>query len=106
MAVGLVAVGAVLDACGSDGTAAAVSICAKDGAKDSGINDPTHHLVVPGADIVAGVSKTYSIKGTQTHDHTVKLEAADFANLGTDTTVRVSSTTTLGHSHTFDVVCA
>jgi hypothetical protein len=96
----------VLAACGSDGATAAVSMCKTDGAKDGGINDPTHHLVVPGADISAGVSKTYSIKGTQTHDHEVTLEAADFANLGADTTVTVTSTATLGHSHTFDVVCA
>jgi hypothetical protein len=78
---------------------------AHNGAKDGGINDPLHHLVVPAADIVAGVAKTYSIQGTQTHDHKVALEVVDF-KLTTDTLVRVSSTVTGGHSHTFDVVCA
>jgi hypothetical protein len=113
--VGIVAAGAALDACGNDrgaggGGAAdstpSLSMCTEDGAKDGGIDDPLHHLVVPAADIKAGVSKTYSIKGQQTHDHTITLEAADFANLATDTKVTVRSTSTLSHSHTFEVVCA
>ncbi|HEX2782143.1 MAG TPA: hypothetical protein VHN36_01060 [Ilumatobacteraceae bacterium] len=112
-AVGLIAAGAAVQACGSDGaasgspdSAAALSLCAKDGAKDGGIDDPLHHLVVPAADIKAGVSKTYSIKGQQTHDHKVTLEVADFANLATDSKVTVRSTSALSHSHTFEVVCA
>lgn len=111
LVIGLAAAEAVLEACSRDRTAAApgtavVGMCRTNGAKDGGINDPAHHLVVPAADIAAGVSKTYSIRGTQTHDHKVTLEAADFAKLGTDTPVTVTSTATLGHVHMFDVVCA
>jgi hypothetical protein len=106
-AVGVVALGAALEACSSDSadSVAALSVCARDGAKDGGIDDPLHHLVVPAADIKAAVSKTYSIKGQQTHHHTIMLEAADLANLATDTKVTVRSTSALGHSHTFQVVC-
>jgi hypothetical protein len=120
--VGLVAAGAVLEACGSDNpdgaatssgsavsepsSSAALSSCKTYGAKDGGIDDPKHHLIVPAADIAAGVSKTYSIQGTETHDHNVTLEAADFAKLATDTRVFVTSTKILQHMHTFEVVCA
>jgi hypothetical protein len=132
LAMGVVAAGAVLEACGSDAadsaavadstaaaptTSAAASTsatpstlatgsCKSNGAKDGGIDDPKHHLVVPAADIVAGVLKTYSIQGTENHDHKVSLEAADFAKLATDAEVLVTSTTDSGHSHTFLVVCA
>jgi hypothetical protein len=132
LAIGLVAAGAVLEACGSDAadsaavadstsaapsTTAAASTtatastlatesCTSNGAMDGGIDDPKHHLVVPAADIVARVSKTYSIQGTETHDHKVSLEAADFAKLAMDTEVLVTSTSNSGHSHTFLVVCA
>jgi hypothetical protein len=107
--VGLATGGALLVACRSDNAAAspaAASPCGKNGAKDSGLNDPTHHLVVPAPDVVAGVSHTYSIKGTSTHDHKITLEAADFVSLVAGTKVTVTSTTGLGHVHTFDVVCA
>ena len=120
--VGLVAAGTVLDACGSDNpdgaaarsgsavsepsSSAAVSSCKTYGAKDGGIDDPKHHLIVPAADITAGVPKTYSIQGTETHDHKVTLEAADFAKLATDANVFVTSTKVLQHMHTFEVVCA
>lgn len=80
--------------------------CKTNGAKDQGLDDPLHHLVVPAADVVAGTDKTYSIKGTQTHDHTVTVTAADFANLAQGTTFTVTSTNTLSHTHTFSVVCA
>jgi hypothetical protein len=106
---GVAAAGALLVACRSDNAAASAAAsgpCGKNGAKDSGLNDPLHHLVVPAADVVAGVSHTYSIKGTSTHDHKITLEAADFVNLVAGTKVTVTSTNVLGHVHTFDVVCA
>jgi hypothetical protein len=113
MVVGVVAAGAALEACGSDAadsTAAAdststASTC-RNGAKDGGIDDPKHHLVVPAADIITGRSKTYSIQGTETHDHKITLEAADFAKLASHARVFVTSTRDVGHTHTFFVVCA
>ncbi len=110
--MGLVAAGVVLEACASDSgsTAAADSgaagQCKGHGAKDGGINDPLHHLVVPAADIVAGVTKTYSIQGMQTHDHMITLQAADFAKLALDQKLTITSTNVNAHDHTFDVVCA
>ena len=89
-------------------TEGGASTCPTNGAKDNGINDPKHHLVVPAADVVAAVAKTYSIQGTQTHDHMVTLQPADFATLAVNGSMKVTvtSTTTAMHSHTFDVVCA
>jgi hypothetical protein len=107
--IGVATGGALLVACRSHNaaaSAAAASPCAKNGAKDSGLDDPLHHLVVPAADVVAGVSHTYSIKGTQSHDHEITLEASDFVNLLAGTKVTVTSTNVLRHVHTFDVVCA
>jgi hypothetical protein len=127
---GLVALGAVLEACGSDEADSAATTtagtvtgtptttapvpttgtqadsCKTGGAKDEGLDDPKHHLVVPAADVVAGTAKTYSIQGTETHDHKVTIDANDFAKLAMDTRVVVTSTRDSGHSHTFLVVCA
>ena len=107
--VGVATGGALLVACRGDNaaaSAAAASPCGKNGAKDSGLNDPLHHLVVPAADVVATVPHTYSIKGQQSHDHKITLEAADFASLVAGSRVTVTSTNAVGHVHTFDVVCA
>ena len=40
-----------------------------------------HTIVIPQADITAGVSKTYSIQGSSAHDHTVTLSPGDFSAL-------------------------
>lgn len=80
--------------------------CTANGAKDQNLDDPEHRLVVSSADVVAGVAKSYSIRGTSPHDHTVTLTAADFAKLKADTKITVTSSTDDGHDHTFDVVCA
>lgn len=46
-----------------------------------------HMMIVTAADIAAGVMKTYDIKGTATHSHSVTLTPADFATLKSGGTV-------------------
>lgn len=64
-----------------------------------------HALNVPAADVTAGVAKTYSIKGTSGHDHTVTITAAQFAQLGAGRAVTVPSSNGAGHTHSVTVTC-
>jgi hypothetical protein len=69
-----------------------------------------HVLVIATADLNSTVAKDYSIMGTATHDHTVTLTAADFAQLKLGNTVMVTSTMTdavgIGlHAHNLTVSC-
>ena len=64
-----------------------------------------HVLMVSKADVTAGVAKSYSIKGTADHDHTVMVTAAMFAQLQTDTAITMTSTTDASHSHGVTVMC-
>src|SRR5690349_4620287 len=52
-----------------------------------------HALVVPIADVTAGVAKTYSIQGGSGHPHTVMITAAMFAMLQQNQTVSATSST-------------
>jgi hypothetical protein len=65
-----------------------------------------HALTLLAADIKSGAAKSFSIRGTSAHDHTVKLAAADFAKLLTGASLTVASSTDAGHSHTVTLVCA
>jgi hypothetical protein len=64
-----------------------------------------HVLSVSAADVMAGVDKTYNIKGTSTHSHSVKITGAMFATLKSTQTLKVMSTTDSSHSHSVTVTC-
>ncbi len=64
-----------------------------------------HQLVIPAADVTAAAARTYSIKGTSGHDHTVTVTAAQFAQLGAGRTLTVASTNGAGHTHSVTVTC-
>ena len=64
-----------------------------------------HALVVSPADVAAGVAKTYSIRGSATHDHSVTVTGAGFAVLARGGSITLTSTTTAGHSHQVTVTC-
>jgi hypothetical protein len=64
-----------------------------------------HALTVPAADANAGIAKTYSIKGTSGHSHTVAITAAQFGILKGGGTITVKSTVDVGHSHDVTVKC-
>lgn len=63
-----------------------------------------HVMMVSMADVTAGVAKTYNIMGTSTHDHTVMITAAQFAQLKNGGTLTLTSSNTL-HTHTVTVMC-
>jgi hypothetical protein len=65
-----------------------------------------HALVVSAADVAAGLEKTYNIKGTSTHPHSVKITAAMFATLKSTKMLKVTSSTDSSHSHSVTVTCA
>lgn len=64
-----------------------------------------HTLTVPMADVTAGVEKTYDIRGTSDHPHTVKVTAAMFASLASNSGVSVLSSSDGGHTHNVTISC-
>lgn len=64
-----------------------------------------HDMHIASADFDAGQSKTYSIKGTSDHDHTVTLTAQDFSDLKSGKKVVKESTSSAGHSHPIQIIC-
>ena len=65
-----------------------------------------HILMLPAADITAGATKMYSIKGNSTHDHMITITAAQFTTLKSGMTYMMTSTTGGGHTHAVTIVCA
>lgn len=65
-----------------------------------------HAIAVPAADIVAGVDKTYNIKGGSQHPHTVLVSAAMFTMLKAGMSIMVTSSQDAGHTHAVTVTCA
>ncbi len=92
--------GTTADAGSDAGTAA----CGN-GAVNQPINDPTHGVSIPAADIVAGAQKVYSIQGTSMHNHNITVTAAMFTLLRAGMTFTVTSTMTNGHTHNVTVRC-
>ena len=102
---------------GSDGSGGGNTTTAADGestaAGASCENDPSvmitanhgHVLMVPLADVMAGVEVTYDIQGTADHAHTVTLDADHFAMLEQGIQVTVASSFA-GHNHQVTVACA
>ncbi len=66
-----------------------------------------HVLTVSKEDVVAGVEKTYPIRGTAGHAHNVTISAALFTMLKNNMTVTsVSTAATDLHAHGITVMCA
>jgi hypothetical protein len=65
-----------------------------------------HVLTVTAGDAAAGQLKTYSIKGTSAHDHTVTVSSAMFAMLNAGQTATTTSSNGAGHTHGITIVCA
>jgi hypothetical protein len=65
-----------------------------------------HALTVPKADVAAGAQKTYDIKGSGSHPHTVVVTTADFTLLQAGTQVKKQSSTDASHAHDVTITCA
>lgn len=104
-------------ACGGDTTPTPVSTggagtgggnanaCADNAPTETIGSNHGHTLMVSQADVEAGTAKTYSIKGTSAHDHSVTVSAGDFTTLMAGNTVQGRSTTNSGHDHTITIMC-
>lgn len=65
-----------------------------------------HVLEVSPADVKACLDRTYDLRGTAGHAHTVTVSAADFRRLAAGETLRMPSTRDGGHLHRLLVRCA
>ncbi len=65
-----------------------------------------HTLAVPEADLDSLTNKTYSIRGSGDHDHTVVLTPAQLQLIKVKTAVLVNSSTEMAHFHEVTVNCA
>ena len=69
-----------------------------------------HRLSVPAADVIAGVTKTYDIRGDNVgHTHTVTVTSSHFESLQVGTAVNVTSSNNgpigIGHDHVVNLSC-
>lgn len=64
-----------------------------------------HAVMVSAADVQAGVDKTYDIKGSSGHPHTITVTAAMFAMVKQGTPVTVTSSADAGHTHQVTITC-
>jgi hypothetical protein len=62
-------------------------------------------LLIPQADILAGVPKIYNIQGMANHGHTVSLSAGDFAQLALGNPIQQESSFLQAHTHTVLMAC-
>jgi len=108
---GLAALGAVelvggVSGCGSDdGAAAGGHDCKSENALVDIRNNHGHQLTVSVADVAAGQAKTYDIRGTAAHTHSVTLSGEHFTKLKSGGQVLVDSTSDGVHLHTVTVRC-
>ena len=65
-----------------------------------------HALVVSQADVDAAADKTYDIKGSSPHTHSVTVTAANFATLASGSGVTITTTEANAHTHSITVTCA
>ena len=65
-----------------------------------------HVMVVSQSDVLAAQQKSYSIRGTSDHDHTVLLTQAEFEQLAGCRAIMTTSTFDADHDHSILVACA
>lgn len=87
-----------------DAAADARGMCLANGTAVTIATNHGHVLIVPVADVMARVARTYDITGNADHAHTVTLTAAHFTTLAGDEPVTVTSSV-LSHAHQVTVYC-
>jgi hypothetical protein len=72
------------------------------------VNDHTHQVTVPPADVEAGAAMTYTLSDVAGHTHTIMVSAAQMAMLAGGGSVTITSSTdgTMPHSHGVTVMCS
>jgi hypothetical protein len=109
--LGTAVLGAAVAACGGDDGGdggGGTKDCLTNGTSTQIGGNHGHTIVVSMNDVTAGVDKTYDIRGTSAHTHSVTVTAANFATLTNNPTgsVMVTSTDSNAHSHTITILCA
>lgn len=93
----------LLKACGGGGSSAVpAAVCGADGGAISANHG--HALSILRADLDSMVAKSYSIRGSATHDHTVSLSVAQLQELKAGNTVAVVSSVGDVHVHAVTIV--
>lgn len=83
------------------------SVSCEDGDTDVTISaNHGHQLVVSRADVAAGETKTYDIRGSSMHTHSVTISGDRFASLATRGTINLTSDNANQHTHGITVTCA
>lgn len=80
--------------------------CATNGTRTTIGANHGHTLTVAMADVTAAAEKTYDIRGSSDHPHTVTITAAQFATLAANSSLTISSSSDSGHTHVINVTCA
>ena len=83
-----------------------MSRCIRNGTVATIAANHGHVLVVSKEDVAAGTAKTYNIRGTSSHPHTVVITREHFAQLVAEQAIMTVSSTDSGHSHGIMVACA
>jgi hypothetical protein len=108
--LGLAVAGCAVAGCGPEEhelePSDAVAGCPSGGRHANISRDPKHNLVIPRADIEAGVTTTYDIQGTSGHPHFVTLEPEHFAAILRGETVTLKSSRDAFHTHDVTILCA
>jgi hypothetical protein len=95
---------------GSDGavprTDGGAASCTANGTISTISGNHGHLLLVSKADVAAGDAKTYDIRGTADHAHSITVTTAMFTMLRGDTAITAISSRDSGHMHTVMVMCA
>ena len=107
---GLAALGGVellASGCGGDDdpAPAGANDCSSSNALVQIDNNHGHQLTVSTADVAAGQAKTYDIRGTAVHAHTVTLSGEHFTRLKSGDSVLVESSSDGAHLHSITVRC-
>lgn len=64
-----------------------------------------HELLVAEADVLAGLEKTYSLRGSSSHNHTLRISKEEFVRIGQGETLRKKTEFGAGHRHRILVRC-
>ncbi len=75
------------------------------GASGTILQNHGHSMVLPAADVQAGVQKVYNIQGAANHNHTVTITAAEFVQLQLGNVVMKTSSFLQAHDHDVLVSC-
>lgn len=106
-----IAAGATLFACssgddgGGDDDGSGDGDCAANGTSSSISSNHGHAITVTQAEITLGEARTYDIKGTSDHSHSLAISAALFGMLKANTAISVLSGTGDGHTHQVSIGC-